>query len=355
MWFQALRDTLAEKRIRRGLDRAYNGAAVETRDLESVRLVVFSDHHKGKRDGADDFQRAEAAYRAALGYYLAAEYTLCVLGDVEELWECKAKDVIAAYRSTLELEKQFYSLDSGKNRYVRIFGNHDDQWEKRKSFDKHLGRFFPALPVHEGLRLMVRLGDEYIGEIFLVHGHQGSLGSDRFRFIAKPVVRYLWRPIQRRTGWRLNTPARSFSSRAKRDKAMHGWATEKKLLLIAGHTHKPVFLANPRSKMRAEELDELKRNKAPQDTIAEKHAELEWTRTLEEGSVRWPPCYFNTGCSSFDDGDCTGLEIVGQKIHLVRWPNDAGQPRRRPLCDADLPGVFKDCGCARVPIRGGGG
>ena len=33
-----------------------------------------------------------------------------------------------------------------------------------------------------------------------------------------------------------------------------------------------------------------------------------------------PPCYFNTGCCSFPDGDITGLEIADGMIRLVRWP-----------------------------------
>jgi hypothetical protein len=32
--------------------------------LGEDRLIIFSDHHKGKRDGADDFWVAERAYYA---------------------------------------------------------------------------------------------------------------------------------------------------------------------------------------------------------------------------------------------------------------------------------------------------
>ena len=35
-----------------------------------------------------------------------------------------------------------------------------------------------------------------------------------------------------------------------------------------------------------------------------------------------PPCYFNTGCCSFPDGDVTGLEIADRQIRLVRWPGN---------------------------------
>ena len=36
------------------------------------------------------------------------------------------------------------------------------------------------------------------------------------------------------------------------------------------------------------------------------------------------PCYFNTGCCAFADGDVTGLEISAGEIRLVRWPGDDG-------------------------------
>ena len=56
------------------------------------------------------------------------------------------------------------------------------------------------------------------------------------------------------------------------------------------------------------------------------HAELEYARTNDRRDVRRvtvsPPCYFNTGCCSFPDGDITGLEIADGQIRLVRWPGN---------------------------------
>jgi hypothetical protein len=56
------------------------------------------------------------------------------------------------------------------------------------------------------------------------------------------------------------------------------------------------------------------------------HAELEFARTSvrrpEEVVTVAPPCYFNTGCCSFPDGDITGIEIAGGEMRLVRWPGD---------------------------------
>src|SRR3712207_455103 len=107
-----------------GLDRAFGDPATEelTLDVANARLIIFSDHHKGTRDGADDFARCERAYSAALGYYLEAGHRLVVLGDAEELWENRPDGVLAAYDDVLRLEADFHRA----GRYERFWGNHDD-------------------------------------------------------------------------------------------------------------------------------------------------------------------------------------------------------------------------------------
>jgi hypothetical protein len=53
------------------------------------------------------------------------------------------------------------------------------------------------------------------------------------------------------------------------------------------------------------------------------------------------PCYFNTGCCCFADGDVTGLEIADGEIRLVRWPNDDDQPKPQILARLGLRAVFE--------------
>jgi hypothetical protein len=67
-------------------------------DIRDGRFVIFSDHHKGSRDGADDFKVCERAYNAALAYYDRLGYTLAVLGDAEELWEENETVLKASHR-----------------------------------------------------------------------------------------------------------------------------------------------------------------------------------------------------------------------------------------------------------------
>ena len=55
-------------------------------DTDAVRYIIFSDQHKGTKDGSDDFRTAEKNYINALEYYYQENYHLISLGDAEELW-----------------------------------------------------------------------------------------------------------------------------------------------------------------------------------------------------------------------------------------------------------------------------
>jgi hypothetical protein len=193
---------------------------------------------------------------------------------------------------------------------------------------KHLHPHFPGLVVREALKLRIAEGGQRLGLIFLVHGHQGTLDSDRLFAFSRLPVRYLWRPIQRRLKIASTTPARDFKLRALHDDAMFRWAlgrTDAKPVLIAGHTHRPVFSTPESAAERspdavADALRQLREHGGTPDQLAELRAELELVRTppFGEPPKEMPvPCYFNTGCCSFGDGDVTGLELADTEIRLV--------------------------------------
>ena len=38
------------------------------------------------------------------------------------------------------------------------------------------------------------------------------------------------------------------------------------------------------------------------------------------------PCYFNTGCCKYADGDITGMELLDGELRLVKWSaRESGQ------------------------------
>ncbi len=351
-------------RTHRGLERALIKAERKRQAGTTVRFntevdrwVIFSDQHRGTRNGADDFKASERAYNAALAYYLAQGHTLAVLGDAEELWQERPRDVLRAYPRTYQLEREFHR----RGRLVRFWGNHDDRWESPAAVKAELQPVHgpPRLEVHESLLVQVIERGEKLGEIFLVHGHQGTFNNDRFGGLARLPVRYLWRPLQRLTGISFNTPAKSLSTRQGHNWALYQWAvSHQRMVVIAGHTHKPVFephfqlsqlrqrLAERQAAARAEPKNRTLRREA-----AELAARVEWIavqqmeRPLDEvAGQEARPCYFNAGCCCFSDGDVTGIELADGEIRLVRWPDRDRLAKPVTLARASMREVFRRLG-----------
>jgi predicted phosphodiesterase len=325
-------------------------------DLRRDRLIIFSDQHRGARNGADDFLRSERAYNAAMAYYFAMGHTLVVLGDADELWEEFPWAVTRAYPHTLSLEAQFHTA----GRYLRVWGNHDDDWSFPDNVQLFLKPFFgERLPIHESVRVAVKAGEAELGTLFLTHGHQGDMASDHWAWLSRWIVRFVWRPFQRLTRISLNTPARNWQLREKHNIALYRWAEQQsKTVLIAGHTHRPVFRSQTETEQLRQVLDSLrtKAMHAPDDerlraVASGKAAELEWSRAQDfyspgnEGEVvpMDKPCYFNTGCCSYLDGDITGIELAEGEIRLVRWPDHNRRPRPQTLAAASLREVLAAC------------
>lgn len=356
-------------RVARALDAALARAVIQEEkegirqlDLFSDQLVIFSDQHKGARNGADDFQVAEGAYNAALSYYNQMGYSLVTLGDVEELWEERPQPVIQSYSKTFELESQFHQA----GRYLRIWGNHDDNWRYPDQVQKHL------VPVYGGQMLEVREvtlfrvidGGDRIGDLLILHGHHGTLDSDYFSDFSRLLVRYLWRPFQRLTKIPSNTPATDWQLRHSHNIAMYKWTEKRqKMVLIAGHTHRPVFKSLADKSQIQKEINSMRQllsakpgDRELQKQLEQLEEEWQWIKTeqqprkqgqsgveaeIERFISQRKPSYFNTGCCCYPDGDITGIELVGGEIRLVRWPDDNGQLNRNILARTSLRDVYK--------------
>lgn len=289
------------------------------------RYAILSDQHKGAGDEADEF--CAPAYAQALDYYREQGFTLILLGDAEELWENPWPEVEATYRdSALAAEKSV-----GPDRYLRIRGNHDDRWIEPDLVARELRHYMPVDQVWEAIRFQVMRGDEWLGELFVVHGHQGEFGSDTLAPVARVALRcYRW--IQNLTGIGKQTPATSVELLGWHDRVMYEWATtHSKLALIAGHTHRPVWTSRTHLQKLEEELRLLQAVPAPQrgpgfaSDLAAKEAEVADRRAkappAPDDAVRPIGCYFNTGCCKFSDGDITGMELDGGELRLIKWSN----------------------------------
>ncbi|MFW6363035.1 MAG: hypothetical protein ACOC0D_04235 [Spirochaeta sp.] len=305
------------------------------------KLIIFSDMHRGARNRADDFRHSEAAYNAALAYYYAMGHTLVVLGDAEELWQEQPQAITAAYRHSLQLEAQFHL----ENRYIRIWGNHDDAWQHPEKVRRHLSDIFgDSLKVHEAVRIRIVNGDDFLGHLLLIHGHQGTIEGDRFGRLARFFVQTLYRPFQRLTGFSHTTPAVSWKLRAGHNRALFEWVQQHPdLLLIAGHTHEPIFESQTHPEQIVDEMatvhSQLEQDSGNPDLhlrLSELSAELEWIRARQHtagdavatsSEAHSSPRYFNTGCCCYTDGQITGIELVNGAVQLIRWPDKEGNPK----------------------------
>ena len=110
---------------------------------------------------------------------------------------------------------------------------------------------------------------------------------------------------------------------------MYRWAAaQKKLILIAGHTHRPVWSSLSHLdqltmqlyalRLRQEEMEASKYQEAFQNLLNAIIKRRAKDRTIGD-TLKTTPAYFNTGCCRFEDGDITGIEITGKCIGLVKW------------------------------------
>lgn len=338
--------TPAQRRINRALDRTLLEARLqgEIPLAPQARYVIFSDHHKGARNRADDFQQCEQTYLQALDYYYEQGYSLVLLGDAEELWEEDIPDVMSAYENVFISEARFHP-----GRLFKIVGNHDNLWEDGELVAQYLHPFFPGMVILHGLLFSYQDDPRTSGKLFLVHGHQGTMDADLLDFLP-PLVLPLYRDFQNLTGLGRTTPAQDDCLRAEHDTQMYRWSSRQgKLLLIAGHTHRPVWSSLTHLEKLTWKLHALLRlpeGERPEDFDAQVDSLLD---EIQVRQMEHPPCidtlkirptYFNSGCCRFEDGDITGIELLDGRIRLVRWSTQDKHPGRTVFESVRLTEIF---------------
>ncbi|MFN0016174.1 MAG: hypothetical protein ACKVU2_16665 [Saprospiraceae bacterium] len=333
------------------------------------RYIIFSDQHKGAKNGADNFRPCEKNYLAALDYYARKDYSLVILGDAEEQQQERTGSILKAYREVMEREAGFYK----KGKYHKIVGNHDYRWDSRSHVARFLFPLFPGIEVREGLVL------EYChpvtsetGCILLTHGHQGTIFSDKVLWLSTVGV-WLFKFWRMLTGKGRNSPSNSYRLRAFHDRVMYTWASRKmNFALITGHTHRPVWSSVTHVQKLTRQLFEAKKafiehERLRPDSLTPRVADPQMSKrkwflnkiialrdNLADRMRRYPdehdtmktvPTYFNTGCCSFEDGDITGIELDGELIRLVKWGPDADNPGqfcKTVLEEDELANIFYD-------------
>lgn len=297
-------------------------------DIEGNKYILFSDLHLGNGGRADDFYENEETLVNALHYYKGKAYKLLLLGDVEEFWQFGFSEVRDRYQASVyQAIKEF-----GDENVLRIFGNHDGDWCIQPDPAKN-EPFRPIQPT-EAIKLKDNEGKI---RILLVHGHQGSLESDRDSWSSRFWVRLfrLVEPWLKKVGIIAHPPAIRCNIIKDYDRIMYSWAKSAGTILICGHSHNAIFASMSyaqrlREKMKSTQARK-KSIKMGEDIAEESRQEIEELQkelgreikkkrdTLPAETAGVPlPIYFNTGCGLYENG-ITGIELADGKIRLVKW------------------------------------
>jgi hypothetical protein len=318
-------------------------------ELASAKFIIFSDQHKGRKNGADDFALAEPNYLAALRHYDDNGFHLISLGDSEELWENTLSQVRKCNTPSFQAESNFARRDA----FTKIFGNHDLDWEIDPLAPVYLKEIYgvPVIAL-EAVMLQTTAAGQLLN-IFCTHGHQGDLQSDG-NWFSKVFVSKIWAPLQAYLKINPNTPAYDVDLKTAHNRMMYEWSAEQKnLLLITGHTHQPVFqsLTHIERLLRKQKQALYEHNKEWAEAI---DLEMSWSGrrhdVVREDYLSMKPTYFNSGCCCYDDGDITGLEIADGKIALIKWEQVEGRPSRSILEERNLEELVREMS----PLQQGG-
>jgi UDP-2,3-diacylglucosamine pyrophosphatase LpxH len=286
-------------------------------DAATDRFIIFSDQHKGARDGMDIFALAEKNYLSALNYYDKQGFFYINLGDSEELWENLFLTIKRHNKATFEQEKKFLQ----RSAFIKIFGNHDLYWANDPLAPVGLIQLYDqAVKIHEGVVLKTLINDKPLN-IYMTHGHQGDLQSDG-NWFSKWFISDIWGPLQAYLRINPNTPANNDQLKTAHNGIMYEWSSKQEnLLLITGHTHQPVF----RSLTHLETLyQQQEAAKSQGDTQLVNELQQRIIKLHNQGAkipdyTKYKPSYFNSGCCCFDDGDISGIELEGGYIRLIKW------------------------------------
>jgi len=182
----------------------------------------------------------------------------------------------------------------------------------------------------------------------VLHGHQGDRYDGGAVQRSRWIVHFIWAPLQRRGLTDFLWPvlrlfgfvdtgraAQNNFIRRERDRLLYEWAKARRMLVIAGHTHRGMFRSFSKIDQIRAVRTALKRKAGTAVTpkerllislsidyldrvIHDSREELKRDKTQNRLADDPVPCYFNDGCCVHTNG-ITGIEIDRGEIRLVKW------------------------------------
>ena len=195
------------------------------------------------------------------------------------MWEVKNyHDIINTYLDTFKYLKMFHE----KNRLFMIYGNHDVVKKDKKILEEFFYTYYnESLKKQDALLKNLNIYESLVlsyenRDIFLIHGHQVDFFNNKLWKVSKLLVKTFWRFLERVGISDPTSAAKNYLVRNNVEKKLQKWSIKNNTILVAGHTHRPVF------------------------------------------PVVGSSLYFNDGSCIHPNG-ITGLEIDNGSISLVRW------------------------------------
>ncbi len=249
------------------------------------KIVLMSDCHRGAGNHDDNFRKNQNIYDSALQHYYNQGFTYIELGDGDELWEITHyNEIVEEHIDSFKELKRFHDM----GRFIMIYGNHDMEKKNPAMLEKYFYSYIDKetnetkelltdLKVYDGLVL------QYKGyDIFLIHGHQVDFFNSTLWPVSRFMVRHIWRYLERIGIKDPTSAAKNYRVKNKIEKRLQRWSQKNNKILVAGHTHRPIF---------------------PKDKAS---------------------LYFNDGSCIHPNG-ITCIEIEKGKMTLVKWSLDVNQ------------------------------
>ncbi|MGE5342528.1 MAG: metallophosphoesterase [Candidatus Omnitrophota bacterium] len=290
---------------------------------QNKRYIILSDLHLGDGEGSDKFKQNKDTMIKALEYYLNRDFSLILLGDIEDFHQVDNNTIISQYKEIYQLFKQFPD-----KRIYRVFGNHDIEWSL---IDPIFGtKISPAVEA-------IKLGNH----IMLTHGHQAEEWYEKDLNIVR-VGTTLDRVA---TNWVGRTDPFSYTQLPEgKDQLYSEWAATNKKIFICGHTHKAISACRSmfewidvKIQMLDSDIAKAKKEGKQEEVKKLESQRLKLSKKQEFVNTKWDRFkqatgaepihldpenmfYFNTGGGVYDDG-MTGVEVEENTIRLAYWGN----------------------------------
>jgi UDP-2,3-diacylglucosamine pyrophosphatase LpxH len=316
--------------MKKKLSELWVNSEIEVLETVGQKYAIMSDMHIGDGGPADDiaYSKNKDTLLRALEHYQKNGFKLILLGDVEELWQFDLDCIVNKYGNDLYAKFREF----GDGRVFRVFGNHDLDWRLRDPIkEKHTETRWAV----EALKLKDKNGKT---SIILVHGHQGSILSEKYSWISRVFVKGIWRPLEPlavKMGL-FGHPSATKSQIVKDyEEILYSWAKKEKVIIICGHSHRAIYASKSYIDILQEEIRKLqadilahtddkqrvRKNIKEIDSLTKELAS-EKLKAREIDPVEKHeiplPCYFNCGCTLYSDG-LTAIEIADDIVRLVKW------------------------------------